>query len=158
MSTVMIVAPIVIANWGTISAAVAAGIAAAGFSATAHTAATFGQTLAESRREGISREEIEVPDSEVLEGTVGTGEQIVAARDGIRAIFTRDARGGLKVCVEGAGATKAQLRRIGEELIGRVTQQYVYHRLVSELEARNVHIVHEEVTVDQAVKIRVRSW
>lgn len=158
MSTVMIVAPIVIANWGTISAAVAAGIAAAGFTATAHAAAVAGQARSESRGEVISREEIDVPDSEILEGTVGIGEQVVAERDGIRAIFTRDARGGLKVCVEGAGITAHELRRVGEELIGRVTQQYVYHRLVSELEARNVQIVHEEVTADQAVKIRVRSW
>ncbi len=158
MSTVMIVAPIVIANWGAISAAVAAGVAAAGFTATAHTAAVAGQARSESRGAGISREEIEVPDSEILEGTVGTGEQVVAERDGIRAIFTRDVRGGLKVCVEGAGITAQELRRVGEELIGRVTQQYVYHRLVSELEARHVSIIHEEVTADQAVKIRVRSW
>jgi hypothetical protein len=29
---------------------------------------------------------------------------------------------------------------------------------VSELAARNVNIIDEQVTADQAVKIRVRSW
>jgi len=158
MSTVMIVAPIVIANWGVISSAVAAGMAAAGFTAIAHTASIAGQGVSRHDGSTVSRAEIEIPDSEVLEGTVGTGERVIAERGGVRAIFSRDARGGLKVCMEGTGVSKQELHRIGEELIGRVTQQYVYHRLVSELQARNVSIVAEEVTADQSVKIRVRSW
>src|ERR687887_601082 len=72
-----------------------------------------------------------------LEGTAGTGEELVVEKEGIRAVFSRDARGALKVCMEGEGYSKAELRRIGEELIGRVTQQYVYHKLVTELAERN---------------------
>lgn len=155
MSTVMIVAPVVIANWSVISAAVGAAMTAAGFTAVAGTAARVAQDAAGAT---LVREEIDVPDSEVLEGTAGTGERIVAERDGIRAIFSRDARGALKVCVEGHGVSKDDLRRVGEELVGRVTQQYVYHRLMSELAARNVSVIDEEVTADEAVKIRVRSW
>ena len=76
----------------------------------------------------------------------------------MRAIFSRDARGALKVCVEGHGHSKAELRKIGEELIGRVTQQYVYHRVVTELANRNMAIVNEEMSEDRTVKIRVRNW
>lgn len=155
MSTVLIVAPVVIANWSVISAAVGTAIAAAGFSAVAGTAARVAQDAAAGN---VVREEIDVPDSEVLEGTAGTGERIVAEKDGIRAIFSRDARGALKVCVEGAGVSKDELRRVGEDLVGRVTQQYVYHRLMTELASRNVSVIDEEVTAEQAVKIRVRSW
>ena len=146
MSTVLIVAPVVIANWSVISAAVAAGVAAV----------RVGQELQGER--GLTREEIDIPDSEVLEGAAATGETVVAEKDGVRAVFSRDARGALKVCMEGTGVSKSELRRLGEELIGRVTQQYVYHRLVTELAARNVNIIDEDVTADQAVKIRVRSW
>jgi len=155
MSTVMIVAPVVIANWSLISAAVGAAVAAAGFSAVAGTAAGVAQGLA-SRN--VTREEIDVPDSEILGAAAGTGERIVAEKDGMRAIFSRDARGALKVCMEGEGVSKEQLRRVGEELVGRVTQQYVYDRLMTELAARNVAVIAEEVTDDAAVKIRVRSW
>jgi len=157
MSTVLVVAPIVVANWGVISAAVTAAVAGMGFAAVeaatetrARERATCGGTT--------TREEIEVADSEILADAATTGERIVVERGGIRAEFSRDPRGALKVCVEGAGASKAELRRLGEELVGRVTQQYVYHRLVSELGERGVTIVDEQVTPDAAVKLRVRAW
>jgi hypothetical protein len=82
---------------------------------------------------------------------------MVVEKDGVRAVFSRGARGALRVCMEGEGYSKAELRRIGEELIGRVTQQYVYHRLVTELKERNMTIVDEEMAEDRTVKIRVRN-
>ena len=69
-----------------------------------------------------------------------------------------DARGALKVCMEGQGKSKAELRKLGQELVGRVTQQSAYHRIVTELKQRNMAIVDEQVTADQTVKIRVRNW
>ena len=152
MSTVIVLAPIIIASWPAISAAVAAAVGTMGFTvARATTAAQAAQANA------MERAEIEVPESEVLESSVGTGEEIVVERDGVRALFSRDARGGLKVCVEGRGRSKAELRKIGEDLLGRVTQQYVYHRIVTELKDRNMAIVDEEVAPDRTVKIRVRN-
>ena len=82
---------------------------------------------------------------------------MVIEKDGIKATFSRDARGALKVCMEGVGYSKAQLREYGENLMGVVTQQYVYHRVVTELKQRQMPIVHEEVTADRSVKIRVRN-
>ena len=76
---------------------------------------------------------------------------MVVERDGIRAVFSRDARGALKLCLEGHGLSKAELQRLGEELIGRVTQQYAYHRVVSELKERQMDIVEERVGEDQAI-------
>ncbi len=152
MSTVMVIAPLVIANWSAISAAVVGAVGVLGFSA-------VNEAVEESRRvTGANRAEIELEESEILEGTGGSGEQIVVEREDVRAIFTRDARGALKVCVEGHGHSKTELKQIGEELIGRVTQQYVYHRVVTELNSRNMAIVDEEVTADRTVKIRVRNW
>ncbi len=152
MSTVMVIAPLVIANWSAISAAVVGAVGVLGFS-------IVNEGVEASRRmKGTNRAEIELDESEILEGTGGSGEEIVVQRDDVRAIFTRDARGALKVCVEGHGRSKAELKQIGEELIGRVTQQYVYHRVVTELGNRNMAIVNEEVTEDRTVKIRVRNW
>lgn len=152
MSTVMVVAPLVIANWSAISAAVVGAVGIMGFS-------TVNEAVAASRQvRQPNRAEIELEESEILDGTGGSGEENVVERDDVRAIFTRDARGALKVCVEGHGRTKSELKQIGEELIGRVTQQYVYHRVVTELGNRNMTIVHEEVTEDRTVKIRVRNW
>ena len=152
MSTVMVIAPLVIANWSVISAAVVGAVGVLGFS-------TVNEGVTASRRvKELNRAEIQLDESEILEGSGGSGEEIVVQRDDVRAIFSRDARGALKVCVEGHGRTKSELRKIGEELIGRVTQQYVYHRVVTELANRNMAIVNEEVSEDRTVKIRVRNW
>lgn len=151
MSTVMVITPIIIANWPAITAAVTAAVGTMGFAA-------LQETEVSSAATATAREEIDLEDSEILQATAGTGEEIVVERDGIRAIFSRDARGQLKLCIEGGGLSKSQLRKLGEELIGRVTQQYAYHRIVTELKERNMTIVDEQVTQDQTVKIRVRNW
>jgi hypothetical protein len=99
---------------------------------------------------------VEVEESAVAEAA--GDEQIVVERaDGVRATLTRDARGRLKVCVEGEHLSKAELHAIGEELVGRITQQYVYHKLMTELQDRNVAVVDQEVTADQTIKIRIRN-
>jgi hypothetical protein len=151
MSTVVVLAPIIIGSWPAISAAVTAAVGTLGF------AAVRGAEV-KSRTTAKVREEIEVDNSEILQATAGQGEQLVVEREGLRAIFSRDARGSLRVCLEGVGYTKPQLRRLGQELVDRVTQQYVYHRIVTELKSRNMQIVDEEVAEDRTVKIRVRSW
>ena len=153
MSTVMVITPILIANWPAITAAVAAAVGAMGFASIQEGEIT--SCISSTTR---NREEIEVEDSEILEAAAGTGEEIVVERDGVRATFSRDARGALRLCMEGGGLSKAQLRKLGEELIGRVTQQYAYHRVVTELKQRNMTVVDEQVTADQTVKIRVRNW
>jgi hypothetical protein len=152
MSTVLVVTPILVTQWPAIVAAVTAAMSAAGYTAVQHSASQ------QSADVGNCREEIEVEDSEILQSATGTGEQIVVQRDGVRATFTRDARGSLRICMEGRGKSKAQLRAIGEDLLGRVTQQFAYHRIVTQLRERNMVIVDEQVTEHESVKIRVRNW
>ncbi len=153
MSTVLVLTPILIASWPAISAAVGAAVGTLGFAV-----AQEGDLSMRQSASTRTREEIEIEDSEILEATEGVSEEIAVQRDGVRAVFSRDARGSLRVCMEGSGYSKTQLREIGEELIGRVTQQYAYHRVVTELKERHMTVVHEEVTEDKSVKIRVRNW
>lgn len=157
MSSVIVVTPLIIAGWPVISAAVTAAIGSMGFSVV--TGAAANQGLLTQKTTEKNRTEIDVEDSEILaETAAATGmNEIVVERGGIRAVFTRDARGALKLCMEGETVSKSELKRIGEELIGRVTQQYVYHRVVTELQQRNMTIVDEEVSADRTVKIRVRN-
>lgn len=152
MSTVVVLAPVIIANWPVIVAVAGAAAGSMGF------VMVRNEQAAAQRTATKIREEIEVDNSEILASAAGAEEEIVVEREGVRAIFTRDARGALRVCMEGTGQTRSELRRLGQELIDRVTQQYVYHRVVTELKARNMTIVDEEVAEDRTVKIRVRSW
>ncbi|HUY32846.1 MAG TPA: DUF1257 domain-containing protein [Pirellulales bacterium] len=153
MSTVIVITPILIASWPAIAAAVTAAVGTLGFAI-----ARNRELEAESELSESSRAEIEVENSEILADATGGGEELVVEREGIVARFSRDGRGALKVCMEGKGYSKAELRRVGEELVGRVTQQYVYHRVVTELKQRNMAIVDEQVEEDRTVKIRVRNW
>lgn len=153
MSTVLVVTPILITNWPIIAAAVTAAVGSMGFTAVQE-AASHNSAVAS----GVTREVIEVEDSEIMPSAVATGERMVVERDGVRATFSRDAHGGLQICMEGRGVSKSELRALGDELLGRVTQQYAYHRIVTELKNRNMTIVDEQMTEQQSVKIRVRNW
>ncbi len=151
MSTVVVLTPIIIAHWPAITAAVTAGVGSLGF-------ALVRSSEVASRNTTQNRAEIEIDDSQILDQTGGDEQQLVVQREGVQATFLRDARGALRVCVEGEGYSQKELRQIGEQLIDRVTQQYVYHRVISELKQRNMMVVDEEVAQDRTVKIRVRSW
>ena len=151
MSSVVVISPLIIGGWPVITAAVTAAVASMGFSVVQGA----GAELPEVTKTKV-RAEIDVEDSEILQETASVGEMVVE-REGIRAIFSRDARGALKLCVEGEGHSKSELKRIGEELLGRVTQQYVYHRIVTELQDRHMSIVDEQVAADHTVKLRVRN-
>ncbi len=153
MSTVIVVAPVIIASWPAITAAVTAAVGTMGFAL-----ARQDDAVGAEGQSTLGRAEIEIENSEILGGAATGAQEIVVQRDGIAAKFTRDARGALKVCVEGGGLSKGQLRAIGEDLIGRVTQQYVYHRIVTEMKDRNMAVVQEEVDEDRTVRIRVRNW
>ena len=152
MSTILVVTPIIIASWPAITAAVSAAISVAGFTVVQQAASLTANQTARSR------EIIDIEESEILDASVGTDEVLVVEKDGVRATFRRDARGGLQICMEGDHVSKAKLRSMGEELLGKVTQQYAYHRIVTELKNRNMTIVDEHMTETESVKIRIRNW
>jgi hypothetical protein len=151
MSCVVVITPMLIASWPVMSAAVTAAVGSMGFAIVRNAGAR-----AAAQATSGTRAVLEVENSEVLASS-DAGETIVVERDGIRATFSRDERGALKVCLDGEGHSKEELKRVGQELVDRVTQQYVYHRVVTELKARNMNIVDEEVAEDRSVKIRVRN-
>ncbi len=151
MSAIIVLAPLIIGNWALISAAITAAVGTLGY------AAARSETHAHEETETTNREEIVLDNTDILASRTGVEEKITVQREGINATFSRDARGNLKVCLEGP-YTKSELRRIGQELIDRVTQQYVYNRIVTELKKRKMSIVSEEVAEDRTVKIHVRNW
>lgn len=149
MSAVVVLTPLVIASWPTISAAIMGAVAGMGF-------AVQGSTLHEEKRTGRRKVETEIDNSEVVADGITPTEKIVVQREGVTIEFGRDERGRCTVCVSGVGHSDKQLKQIGEEVAGRIVQQFAYHRLVSELKNRNYSVVDEEVLADQSVRLRVR--
>jgi len=93
----------------------------------------------------------------VVADSLSPDQKIVVEKDGIRVTFSRDARGQFRTCAEG-DASDEELRRIGEDLSGRVIQQYVYRKLAQELGQSGFSTVSEEKAPDGAIKLHVRRY
>jgi hypothetical protein len=160
MSTVLIVAPVVITSWPLITAAITATVTTLGYAVAADTEQEVDQDSLECHEEEEERqvsEEFALENSEILADARNRGETLTIVNGNVRATFHRDVRGELRLTIRAVGLSKAEIRKIGEELIGRVTQQYAYNRLVTEMKERGMEIIEETVEEDDTVKIRVRN-
>jgi hypothetical protein len=150
MSTVCVLTPIVVGSWPMISSAIFGAAGALGF------VVASGGTEEHRRAGAETRVESEVPNSEVLAGELPRGEKLRIQRDGVLVEFGLDERGRCTVCVSGKKHSKAELRRIGEEVAGRVVQQFAYHKLMTELKSKGYNVVEESVQKDASIQLRVR--
>ncbi len=156
MSAVAVLTPVVIAAWPALSAAVVSAAAQLGFTVVDELATEKAYKTAQDT--GRRTVEMEVPHSEVVTGTLGRDQQIRMTRNGFTAVFGRDARGRASFCVSGEGHTEEELQAIGEELGGRMVQQYVLQKLRSELSDRGMSLVSETVEENQSIRLTVRHW
>ena len=158
MSAVIILAPMVIAAaWPVVAAAASAVMVSMGYSV----AQTVAETAKETIRQGNVRQtvEIEMENSAEVGSSVGREEEITFTKDDISVVFRRDVRGHLRVCVSGENHSKCELQELGQQLSGKVIQQYVYNRVVSELQqSSGMTMIEQEVDEDQTIRIKLRSW
>ncbi|HWL94566.1 MAG TPA: hypothetical protein VNT79_13670 [Phycisphaerae bacterium] len=150
MSAVCVLTPLVITSWPVLASAIAGAAASMGFSI--QTTPAIDENNA-TRKKGV---ETEIENSEIIAEEMGRGQRIVIVRGDISIAFGQDDRGACTVCVTGAKHSDSELRAIGEEVAGRVVQQFAYHKLMTELKKRNYAIVDEEVLADDSVRVRVR--
>jgi len=160
MSTVLIVAPVVVTGWPLIAAAITATVSTLGYAVVADIEQEVNQDCLDCEEDQEERqvsEEFTLENSEILADARSRGETLTIVNGNIKATFHRDVRGELRLTIRAVGLSKAEIRKIGEELIGRVTQQYAYNRLVTEMKERGMEIIEETVEKDDTVKIRVRN-
>lgn len=155
MSAVAIITPIVISSWPAVSAAMAAAAVSLGFTVTDETV-NGGKNR--NHVQGTRTVTLDVPNSEAVTGGLGRDQRLRMIRDGVTVEFRRDARGRDSVCVTGDGLAEEQLRSIGDELAGRMVQQYVLSKLKTEMAGRGMDLVEESVDENNAVRLRVRHW
>ena len=149
MSAVVVLAPLVIASWPVLASAVVAAAAAAGF--------RIVKEKEVRERVPLRSVQLTMENAEVVADSLSPDQQVSVERDGVRVVFSRDARGGFRTCVEGDLDQEA-LRAIGEELSGQVIQQYVYRRLSQELGQGGFTKVEEERTTDGSIRLHVRRY
>lgn len=152
MSCVCVLTPVLIAAWPAFSAAVVSAAASLGYEVVSarKSHSVEGQQPLEVK--------LEVPQSEIVTEQLGRDQRISVTRAGVTVTFSRDARGKAEACVTGDGHSKEDLRALGEELSGRVVQQYVYQRLMSEIQARQFVVVEEETDSNRSIRLKVRHW
>ncbi|HEV3027002.1 MAG TPA: DUF1257 domain-containing protein [Planctomycetota bacterium] len=149
MSAVVVLAPIIVASWPVLAAAVVSAAASAGFRVV--------RKEEPKLRAAKNSVDLKMENSDVVADSLSPDQQIVVERSGIRVSFSRDARGQFRTCAEG-DATKEELRKVGEDLSGRVIQQYVYRRLSQELGQSGFSTVSEEKAPDGAIRLHVRRY
>ena len=155
MSTVLILTPVIISSWPAITAAVAGAATALGFVMQKTTQEVMAGVQAE---EGVQNVEVELAESEVLAQSLATNQQIVLTKGDIKIVVERDARGRCKVCASGKGHSKVELKQVAEEFTQKLTQCFVYNKVMKELKGKNFQVINEEVTQDQSIRINVRRW
>jgi hypothetical protein len=148
MSAVCVLTPLVVASWPVISTAILGAVASMGF--------TVEIRPPHERKSKKHQVEAEIENSSVVADELRRGEQIVVRKGDVEIVFGQDARGACTVCVSGEKHSERELRKIGEEVAGRVVQQFAYHKLMTELKKRNYAVVEEQVLADDSVHIRVR--
>src|SRR5688572_22836868 len=151
MSAVVVLAPIVIASWPVLASAVVAAAVSAGFRVRQAEPVKL-KTAARKNSVDLTME-----NADVVADALSPDQKIVVEKDGVQVTFSRDARGSFRTCVEG-DLSKDELHRIGEDLSGRVIQQYVYRRLSQELGQNGFSTVSEEKAADGAIRLHVRRF
>ncbi len=155
MSVVFVVTPMVVAGWPLLCGAVAAAAGSLGYKAL-----TREQKMCDTdiEREAECCVEIPIEDSQVIADSMARESEFTIVKGDVKATFSRLADGRCTVHVSGKNHTDAELDSIGRELVGRVTQQYAYNRVVSELKAQGFSVTNEEVAKDQSIRIQVSRY
>lgn len=154
MSAVLILTPVIIASWPVIATAVAGAAATMGLLAKEG----IDGIIEQDRQELEQSVEIDLSQSQILNQNISTDKEIVLTKGSIELRIKRDERGRCSVCASGKGHSKAELKSFAEEFTQKMTQCYVYNKVVKELKSKEFKIVNEEVMDDEAIRINVRRW
>ncbi len=155
MGAVLILTPIVISSWPAITVAVAGAASALGFTLRKTAQEAMQQEKAD---EEVRAVELEMANSEVLAQNLATDQRIVLTKGSVQLSVERDARGHCKVCASGKGLSKAELKQTAEQFTQKLTQCFIYDKVMKELKSKSFQVVNEEVMQDEGIRIHVRRW
>jgi len=154
MGAVLILTPVIIGSWPAITTAVAGAAAAMGLMVSQ----SVKETLNEGQSDAEQSVELELSDSEVLAESMATDQEIVLTKGAIELRVKRDERGRCSVCAKGTGHSEVELKKIAEEFTQKLTQCFVYDKVMRELKNKDFQVVNEEVSEDESIRIHVRRW
>lgn len=153
MSVVMVIAPLVTASWPIISTAACSAATSFGFS-------LLKQGYDERPQERSSEEtvELEIENSSVFKESLKNEQKLEFKKDDLTMTFYADEHGRYMLRIKGNKKTKVQLQQIGKEMMHRFTQQFAYHKVVSELKQKGYAVATEEMLENKTVRVVVRRF
>ncbi len=154
MSAVLILTPVIISSWPIIATAVAGAASAMGLMIKE----SVKESVKESQTDVEQSVEVELSESQVLAESMATDQEIVLTKGTIELRVRRDERGRCCVCAKGVGHSDAELRQVAEEFTRKLTQCFVYDKVMRELKTKEFQVVNEELTEDGGIRIHVRRW
>ncbi|MHB1455457.1 MAG: DUF1257 domain-containing protein [Armatimonadota bacterium] len=152
MSVLFVVAPAVIVSWPILCGAIAG------------TASLLGYKVLSAKKESFIEEEhdvsaeVELQGSEVIAEAMKRDSEFAITNGDVSAVFRRGIDGKCVVHVSGQGKTEEELSAIGTQIMGHVTQQYAYNKVVSELKTQGFTVTQEDVSADQTIRLRVSKY
>ncbi len=98
--------------------------------------------------------------ADVVGEEVGRDERLVFEKEDFRLVFRRDARGKFFVDALGPRTTvRNLLRKEAMNFAQALTQEFVFNRLVTEMEARGLNIIQENVDEETGeIVLEARRW
>lgn len=150
MSAIVVLTPLVVSSWPAFSCAIL-GVAGA-----------LGYNLSKKQESGQKVKEsksviVQVKNSEVISETLQADQQITVEKDGVIVSFSRGLDHRCNITVHGTEQSDSELREIGQQIARKVTQRFVYNKVVSELKALDFDIVDEEVEAQDTIRLQVRK-
>ncbi len=152
MSVIFVVAPAVVVGWPILCGAVASVAGSLGYKILSD------QKELTSEKNTENQVDISLTGSEIVSDSMKRESQFVISNGDVTATFRRAADGRCTVHVAGQNKTDEELTALGNQIIGRVTQQYAYNKVVTELKHQGFTISNEEVANDQTIRIRVCKY
>ena len=102
--------------------------------------------------------EVELSESEIIAASITADKEIVVSKGDIEIRIKRDQDGRCVVCAKGKGHSEAELKQTAEQFSQKLTQCYIYDKVMRELKSKDFQVINEEVTNDQSIRIHVRRW
>ena len=154
MSVVFVVVPAIAASWPILCGVVAAATGVLGYR-TLRVADEIESTEAVSTD---ATAQITLKGSDLLAESMQQGDEFAITNDDVKAVFRRAADGRCTVHVSAPNRSQAELEAIGRDLMNRVSQQYAYNKVLTQMKSQGFTVNQEEVAEDQTIRIRVSKY
>lgn len=152
MSAIFILTPVIIGSWSMVVPLVTSAALAGGFH-------LMKQAVSQPKQVDTATTLIEMNQDEcqfLAEGLKQEAE-IHFSNGEVNLICRKDARGQFSICVQGVNQSESELRQIGEQMVGRIRQQYAYQKVMEGLSDQGYQLIEERLDGEK-IKLRLRKF